>query len=118
MTAMSNAIARGPARDDAMRIYRAVATVLGPGCELVTAQERPWASATFSGARHRLRVQLALADMQSPAPAALDTLPDHEFVLPGQIVADCAVTLEQRHRDAHGRCWLLCDVEILTIGAD
>lgn len=118
MNALSPVPARSAAADDATRIYRSIAQLIGPACELVTATERPWASATFSGARHSLRLQIALPDADAPAPPGLDRLPDHEFALPGQLVADCAVTVEQRHRDAAGRWWLMCEVDVLTIGAD
>lgn len=56
---------------------------------VVDAEERPWASATFAGARHVMTVDLAGAD------AAVDRwladLPEFAFTMRHHIVADIAV---------------------------
>lgn len=61
------------------------------GCYITiteTASER-WASATFTGARHKI----ALSATQSPAlDDWLAALPEFEFNVPGHLVADIAVT--------------------------
>ncbi len=93
-------------------------TMLGPGSELIEAQERAWASATFSGARHKLHLRLPMASAEAPPPAALAALPDHEFDLSGQIVADCIVSHQRREWHPSGQWSLLCQVDILTIAAD
>ncbi|MEQ1688704.1 MAG: hypothetical protein ABL874_09030 [Sphingopyxis sp.] len=91
---------------------------LGPNVELIEAQERPWASATFSGARHIITLRMRLEGADAPAPAALLALSDHEFTLPGEIVADCAVTMQRRERCSDGGHGLCCVVELLTIAED
>ena len=98
--------------------HRQLLSLLGPDAELVEAQERPWASATFSGARHSVTLQLRLDSADAPAPAALLTLADHEFALPAEIVADCAVTTQRRERRSDGGHALCCVVELLTVAAD
>lgn len=59
--------------------------------ELLRHSERNWASATFAGTRHTV----ALAFSGSAAIAAgeelIAALPDHEFSIPGQLVADATV---------------------------
>lgn len=59
--------------------------------ELLRHSERNWASATFAGTRHTV----TLAFTGTPAIAAgeglIEALPDHEFTIPGQLVADAAV---------------------------
>jgi hypothetical protein len=93
-------------------------TLAGPMAELVQASEREWASATFSGARHAVSLRIPLEHSAAAPPAFIATLPDHEFDLPGQIVADCIVTQQKRELDPAYRSWLAITVELLTIGAD
>lgn len=103
---------------NANRLCRQLLSLLGKGAELIEAQERPWASATFAGARHSVTVRVPLDSADAPLPAILAALPDHEFDLPGEIVADCTVAMQRRERcsdDSHGLC---CVVELLTIAAD
>lgn len=91
--------------------------MLPSGSELLHAHEREWASATFSGARHSLDLRIPLAAPDSGAPSVLAALPDHEFDLVGEIVADCVVSLGRRETGVEG-CWLLCRIELLTIAED
>jgi hypothetical protein len=56
--------------------------------EIPESRERPWASVTFTGARHW--VALSVGPARAAEIAAM--LPDHEFDLPGHLVADIAVT--------------------------
>ena len=55
-----------------------------------------WASVTFSGARHHLRVELNGAGAVGAAADFLAALPELEFAIPGQIVADVALLTEER----------------------
>lgn len=67
-----------------------------PRLEVLASTADPWASATFTGARHSLTC----------APGAdLTGIEEEEFALPGHIVADVTVRIE-----AAG-----CVVEMLTI---
>lgn len=102
----------------AAKLIRTVMEICGEGSELVGAHEREWASATFSGARHSLDLLIPAGDGDAVLPDAVAGLPDHEFDLPGEIVADCAVTIGQRQRRADGCTRLTVHVELLTIAAD
>lgn len=65
---------------------------LGEGrAELVSHAERPWASVTFSGTRHTVRLAFAGADAVAAGERLIDALPEHEFAIPRQLVADAAV---------------------------
>ena len=80
------------AGDPAMPLLRALvsagAAAGAPPFELVEMASRAWASATFTGARHEIR--LAVPD--GPALAAwLAALPAAELPVPGHLVADVAV---------------------------
>jgi hypothetical protein len=59
--------------------------------ELVHHSERPWASVTFSGSRHRVRLAFFGAEAVAAGEALIEALPEHEFAIPGQLVADAAV---------------------------
>ena len=82
-------VLRGPdAATLLVRALRADAAAAGFGVALETLDTRPWASATFTGARHRLRITAA------PVPGFrswLESLPETELALHRQIVADLAI---------------------------
>jgi hypothetical protein len=54
-------------------------------------QERSWASATFSGTRHRLELLFEGAEAMEAGEHFIAELAEHEFTIPGQLVADAAV---------------------------
>ena len=60
--------------------------------EVVTHAEKAWASITFAGARHTVTLRFAGADATAAGEEFIDALPDHEFTLPGQLVADATIT--------------------------
>ncbi len=65
---------------------------LGQGkAELVRHSERAWASVTFSGTRHSVILVFTGEEAVAAGEALIDALPDHEFSIPGQLVADAAV---------------------------
>ncbi|WP_333571270.1 hypothetical protein [Sphingomonas sp.] len=78
-------------RDVGARLERTlIASAAAQGCTVAVIEAHwvPWASVTFTGARHQLALTLA------PTPAAeawLAALPDLELPLPGHLVADLQV---------------------------
>jgi hypothetical protein len=54
--------------------------------------EKAWASITFEGARHTIELQFLGGEAVSAGEAFVAALPDHEFAVPGQLVADATVT--------------------------
>jgi hypothetical protein len=60
--------------------------------ELLRHSERPWASVTFAGSRHSVVLAFAGEEALAAGEALIEVLPDHEFNLPGQLVAEAAVT--------------------------
>jgi hypothetical protein len=60
-------------------------------------QETAWASITFAGTRHRLELLFEGAEAVSAGEAFIEALPEHEFALPRQLVADASVS-EVDHR--------------------
>ena len=59
--------------------------------ELVRHAERPWASVTFSGSRHSVVLAFTGTEAVAAGEAFIAALPDHEFAIPRQLVADAAV---------------------------
>ena len=53
--------------------------------------ERSWASITFKGTRHTLQIRFEGVGEVAQAEAMIALLPDHEFSIPGQMVADAGV---------------------------
>lgn len=74
------------------RLLRCVREIAGPLAEIITHNEAPWASITFTGARHTVVLRFAGSDAVSDGEAFVAALPDHEFRLRGQLVADASVT--------------------------
>lgn len=60
--------------------------------EMLFHAERAWASATFKGTRHTLNYVFEGAAAVEGGAALIDVLSEHEFTIPGQLVADAAVT--------------------------
>jgi len=59
--------------------------------ELLRHSERNWASATFAGTRHTVVLAFNGAAAIEAAETLIAALPDHEFAIPGQLVADASV---------------------------
>ncbi|MDE2412916.1 MAG: hypothetical protein KGM18_14180 [Sphingomonadales bacterium] len=59
--------------------------------ELLSNAERGWASVTFSGSRHMVRLAFIGEDAVEAGERLIDALPDHEFTIPRHLVADAVV---------------------------
>lgn len=67
--------------------------VLGNGHgEITHHSEKPWASITFSGSRHAIRMAFDGAEAAEAAEDLIAQLPEFEFSIPGQLVADATIT--------------------------
>ncbi len=73
------------------RLVREIREIAGPLAELLAHSEAPWASITFSGARHTVVLRFAGSEAVSDGERLIATLPDHEFRLRGKLVADASV---------------------------
>jgi len=76
----------------AERLLRSVRDIAGPLADVVSHTEAPWASITFSGARHTLVLRFAGSDAVSDGERFVAALPEHEFRVRSQLVADATVT--------------------------
>lgn len=103
---------RGLASDAGRQLARAARPFFAG---LAVAEElisHPWASITFSGARHLLTLQIEGEGAGAAADMFLDGLEEREFALRGHIVADIVVAGQER--SPGGRAVRLA-IEALTI---
>jgi hypothetical protein len=71
-----------------------------------------WASVTFCGARHRLRVRLEGSGAVGAAADFLGDLGERDYALPGHLLADIALLAEER---GDGGSYAALEIEALTI---
>jgi hypothetical protein len=87
---------------------------LGQGqAELLRHSERNWASATFAGTRHTVALAFNGTEAIAAGEALIAALPDHEFAIPGQIVADAAVVSVEQALLPEPR--ILVELELLLL---
>lgn len=72
-------------------LLSAVVRLAGGKAELLRHVERPWASVTFNGTRHTIALAFAGVEAIAAGETFLAALPEHEFAIPGQLVAEAAV---------------------------
>ncbi|MBO9602671.1 MAG: hypothetical protein J7496_09220 [Novosphingobium sp.] len=71
---------------------RAALQALGGGqMRIASHRETAWASITFAGTRHRLDVLFEGVEGVAAGETFIEALPEHEFAIRGQLVADAAV---------------------------
>ncbi|MEH6756906.1 MAG: hypothetical protein V7676_05290 [Parasphingorhabdus sp.] len=95
-------------RDTGVLLLEQIQRIVGLDFTVSMVRERPWASVTFSGTRHKVQIK-RLAQTRSPAMTSWSRkIADHEFTLPGHFVADLLVVDETRQCNSF-------TLEILTI---
>ena len=81
-----------PRRTLADRVRAALMELTGGTGTVLAHAETAWASITFSGTRHEVVMEFCGADAVAAGEALIEQLPDHEFTLPGQLVADATIS--------------------------
>ena len=82
---------------------------------ILSHDEKNWASITFAGARHRIEVEFEGAEAVATGELFIAFLPEHEFAIPGQLVADAAITAVD-HRLEPPRMVVSCELLLLDEG--
>lgn len=77
--------------------------------------ETSWASITFAGTRHKVELVFEGEDAVEAGECFIAFLPEHEFALPGQLVADAAV-VEVDHRLDPPLMTVVCELLLLEEG--
>ena len=79
-------------RSPSMQLLDAVMRLAGPEADLLRHAERPWASATFQGTRHTIALCFSGTEGIGVGEAFIAALPEHEFTISRQLVADAAIS--------------------------
>jgi hypothetical protein len=80
-----------PRRTTADRLREALITLTEGRADLVSHEEAPWSSITFTGTRHEVTLQFDGHEAVEVGEGFIEALPEHEFRIPGQLVADASV---------------------------
>jgi hypothetical protein len=83
---------RGPRRSTSERLREELQALAGGHALIEAHSERSWASITFAGTRHRLDLAFEGREAVEAGEKFIAYLPEHEFAIPRQLVADAAVT--------------------------
>ena len=86
-----------PRKSLADRVTEAVFKLTKGKASVLSHNETPWASITFSGTRHTIVLDFKGAQAVEVGEEFVADLPEHEFSIPGQLVAEATVT-EVDHR--------------------
>lgn len=95
---------------DAGEMLAAALADLGPSGWIVRREGTRWASATFTGMRHRIEMQFAGIEAIETGRTLASILPEHEFALHRHIVADISVI-----RSVEADAVLTLEIEALTV---
>lgn len=79
------------------RLREALFQLSGSCAKCVKHEESAWSSITFSGTRHEVTLVFEGASDVANGEEFMEALPEHEFTIPGQLVADASIR-EVDHR--------------------
>jgi hypothetical protein len=94
------------------RLREALVALAGGHGKIAAHREKSWASITFAGARHTLELVFDGASAVEAGEQFIAMLPDHEFAIPGQLVAEANVTAVD-HRLQPPRMQITCELLLL-----
>ncbi len=84
--------------------------------QLLSYRETAWASITFAGSRHRFILLFAGTEGVEAGERLLAALPDHEFTIPGHLVADANITEADHRLVPNPRLVVTCELLLLEDG--
>lgn len=97
------------------RLLEALAALAQGKARVVSQTESSWASITFAGTRHRVMLEFTGGNAVEAGECFIAFLPEHEFAIPGQLVADAAV-VEVDHVAAPPVLRVTCELLLLEEG--
>ena len=86
-----------PRRTVGERVRTALLVMTEGHASLLTHEEKAWASITFSGTRHEVMLDFDGSEAVAVGEEFIANLPEHEFRIPGHLVADATIK-EVDHR--------------------
>ena len=97
------------------RLLEALQELANGKAQLSRHKERNWASITFAGTRHSIILAFKGSEAVEAGEDFIACLPEHEFAIPGQLVADAAI-LEVDHQLAPPFMQVKCEILMLEEG--
>jgi len=97
------------------RLIEALHALANGHAQLVRHAERSWASITFAGTRHTVEFACEGEEAVESGECFIAFLPEHEFAIPGQLVADAAI-LAVDHQASPPRMVVTCELLRLEEG--
>lgn len=109
-----------PLTDATTALLRALRRRFGEAAEAHFEEvvSREWASATFTGARHKLVIRIDGAEAGTDSEAFLSDLDVAEVTMRGHILADIALLWDERRELDGGLVQVRIALEALTVEAD
>jgi hypothetical protein len=104
---------RAGRRSPWLKLLSEVLFLCGPNAEFLRHAERPWSSATFSGSRHVIALTFIGREAVARGEEFIAALPDHEFTLPGQLVADATISSVEHENGPEPR--MTVEAELLLL---
>jgi hypothetical protein len=101
------------ARRPWLHLLSAVIALAEDKAELLRHGERAWASVTFSGTRHTIALSFTGGDAVAAGERFIAALPEHEFTIPRQLVADAAVIAAEHTLLPEPRLVVECELLLL-----
>jgi len=90
--AMIQALRREGARGPWLALLEDLLRLAGPAAQFLHHAEKPWSSATFAGARHRIAFAFEGPEAVAAGETFIAALPGHAFTLRGHLVVDATVS--------------------------
>ncbi len=81
-----------PRRTTTDRVRDALLRLAQGRAQFLSHEEKAWASITFSGTRHEVMLDFDGVESVAAGETFINALPDHEFTIPGQLVAEATVS--------------------------
>ncbi|MFA9200066.1 MAG: hypothetical protein ACEQR8_02610 [Cypionkella sp.] len=100
-------------RDTYERLREALLSLAGGRATIVRHTAKAWASVTFEGARHTLELEFTGAAAVAAGERLIAELPEHEFAIPGELVADASVIAADHTLLSAPRLAVTCELLVL-----
>ncbi|MDY7098543.1 MAG: hypothetical protein SXU28_10445 [Pseudomonadota bacterium] len=102
-----------PRRSTADRVRDALLALTKGRAQMLSHEESAWTSITFSGTRHEITLQCTGKEAVEAGELLIADLPEHEFHIPGQLVADANVREVDHRFGADERLVVTCVLLLL-----
>ena len=102
-----------PRRTTADRLRQALLSLAGESALILTHDESAWTSITFTGTRHEIVLEFDGREAVEAGELFIADLPDHEFDIPRQLVADASIREVDHHFGVSERMMVTCVLLLL-----